>query len=129
MTKKRFTGEFDKQYGGVYDNGEQLTNFEVVDLLNEFDEKYIDELNLRETLQQELRRVENENEQLKQIVGFLKNDNAEDILNVLNSQENRIWKLKQENEQLKQQLKSKERLIGAYEQFINDLKEDGVLDD
>ena len=37
--------------------------------------------------------------------------------------------LKEENEQLKKQLKSKERLIGAYEQFINDLKEDDVLDD
>ena len=30
------------------------------------DEKYVDEFSLRETLQQELRRVEKENEQLKQ---------------------------------------------------------------
>ena len=35
---KRFTGEFDKQYSGVHDNGEQLTNFEVVDLLNDLSE-------------------------------------------------------------------------------------------
>ena len=46
---------------------------EVVELLNnlheenkKLDEKYIDEFSLRETLQQELQRVENENEQLKQ---------------------------------------------------------------
>lgn len=36
---KRFTGEFDKQYSGVHDNGEQLTNFEVVDLLNNLSER------------------------------------------------------------------------------------------
>jgi hypothetical protein len=36
---KRFTGEFDKQYSGVYDEGEQLTNFEVVDLLNALHEE------------------------------------------------------------------------------------------
>ena len=39
MTEKRFTGEFDKQYSGVHDNGEQLTNFEVVDLLNNLSEE------------------------------------------------------------------------------------------
>lgn len=46
----------------------------------------------------------------------------EDVLGLLND-------LNNENEQLKQQVKSKERLIEAYEQYINDLKEDGVLDD
>lgn len=54
---------------------------EVMDLLNSFNE---------------------ENGQLKKILGFLKNDNAEDILNVLNSQENKICELKQKNVQLKQ---------------------------
>lgn len=49
------------------------------------------------------KQLKEENEQLKEILGFLKNDNAEDILNVLNSQENKIWELKQENEQLKHQ--------------------------
>ena len=39
MTEKRFTGEFDRQYSGVHDNGEQLTNFEVVDLLNDLSEE------------------------------------------------------------------------------------------
>ena len=39
MTAKRFTGEFDKQYSGVYDDREQLTNFEVVNLLNELHEE------------------------------------------------------------------------------------------
>lgn len=44
---------------------EWLTDKEVVDLLNELDEKYVDEFALRETLQQELQRSEEENEQLK----------------------------------------------------------------
>ena len=44
-----------------------------------------------------------ENEELKKILEFLRNDNATDILNVLNSQENQIWELKEENEQLKNQ--------------------------
>lgn len=40
MTEKRFTGEFKKQLSGIYDNGNQLTNFEVVEQLNELhDEK------------------------------------------------------------------------------------------
>lgn len=39
MTAKRFAGEFDKQYSGVYDDGEQLSNFEVVRLLNELYEE------------------------------------------------------------------------------------------
>ena len=39
MTAKRFSGEFDNQYSGVYDDGKQLSNFEVVRLLNELHEK------------------------------------------------------------------------------------------
>ena len=39
MTEKRFAGEFDNQYSGVYDDGEQLSNFEVVKLLNELAEE------------------------------------------------------------------------------------------
>lgn len=39
MTAKRFTGEFDNQYSGVYDDGKQLSNFEVVRLLNELAEE------------------------------------------------------------------------------------------
>ena len=68
MTYKRFTGEFDKQYSGVYDDGEQLTNFEVVDLLNEQHEtiqrlkQNITEL-LSVDIEEELLK---ENEQLKE---------------------------------------------------------------
>ena len=47
---------------------EWLTDKEVVDLLNELDEKYVDEFSLRETLQQELQRVETENEHIKQVI-------------------------------------------------------------
>ena len=54
--------------------------------------------------------LNDENTHLKKILGFLKNDNAEDILNVLNSQENRIWELKQENEQLKKRITELELL-------------------
>lgn len=49
---KRFTGEFEKQYSGVHDNGEQLTNFEVVDLLNDLSEE-------NEQLKKELKRCKN----------------------------------------------------------------------
>jgi hypothetical protein len=65
MRKKRFllddAGEvIDLQTHQFIDYGK-----EIVDLLNEIDEKYIDEFSLRETLQLELQRVEEENEQLK----------------------------------------------------------------
>lgn len=66
MTAKRFT----KGYHTIRDTYEKKTyDFRVnviCDLLNELDEKWIDEFNLRETLQLELQRVEEENEQLKQ---------------------------------------------------------------
>lgn len=39
-------------------------------LLNDYDEKYIDEFSLRETLQLEVQRLEKENEQLKQHIDF-----------------------------------------------------------
>ncbi|MBQ7927737.1 MAG: hypothetical protein IJ287_03190 [Methanobrevibacter sp.] len=42
MTEKRYCGEFDSQYSGVYDNGKQLTNFEVVDVLNDLYEEVMD---------------------------------------------------------------------------------------
>ena len=77
---KRFTGEFDKQYSGVHDNGEQLTNFEVVDLLNTLSEdneylekrfkeeewhyNHIDED--RDVWKHKCQELEKENEQLKQ---------------------------------------------------------------
>ena len=61
MTEKRFKLV---DIGFVYDNDELIGMKEIVDLLNELDEKYVDEFSLRETLQQELQRVENENEKL-----------------------------------------------------------------
>ena len=53
---------------------------------------------------------------------FHLDDSDDKIVELLNS-------LNDENEQLKKKVESKERLIKSYEQFINDLKEDGVLDD
>jgi len=44
---------------------EWLTDKEVVELLNELHNKYIDEYTLRETLQLDLQRVEEENKELK----------------------------------------------------------------
>ena len=84
---KRFTGEFDKQYSGVHDNGEQLTNFEVVDLLNDLSEdneylekrfkeeewhyNHIDED--RDVWMHKCQELEKENEELKKEVKQLKN--------------------------------------------------------
>ena len=81
----RFTGEFDKQYSGVHDNGEQLTNFEVVDLLNNLSEdneylekrfkeeewhyNHIDED--RDVWKHKCQELEKENEQLKQFIQSL----------------------------------------------------------
>ena len=62
MTEKRFKLV---DIGFVYDNDELIGMEEIVDLLNELDEKYVDEFSLRETLQQELQRVEEENEQIR----------------------------------------------------------------
>ena len=45
-------------------------------------------------------------------------DQTVDLLNQLND----------ENEHLQKEVKSKQRVINAYEQYINDLKEDGVIE-
>ena len=79
---KRFTGEFDKQYSGVHYNGEQLTNFEVVDLLNNLSEDneylekrfkeeewhydHIDED--RDAWRHKCQELEKENEQIKHLI-------------------------------------------------------------
>jgi hypothetical protein len=56
----------------VWDNdGKEYGNDEVVELLNGLHEKYIDEYTLRETLQLELQRVEEENKELKKQVNDL----------------------------------------------------------
>lgn len=74
-----------------YQNNKRLSLSNVLDLLNELDEKYVDEFSLRETLQLELQRVEEENKQLKQdksrLVNYLKRGSSlfedEDYLNEL----------------------------------------------
>ena len=83
----RFTGEFDKQYSGVHYNGEQLTNFEVVDLLNTLseDNEYLEKRfkeeewhydridEDRDVWMYKCQKLEKENEELKKEVKQLKN--------------------------------------------------------
>ena len=82
---KRFTGEFDKQYSGVHDNGKQLTNFEVVDLLNDLNNEkeswrksWIEELNDSEEQSKCILKLVNENEELKKEI-----QNLQAKLNIL----------------------------------------------
>ena len=76
MTEKRFI----KGYHTIRDTKENKTyDFRVdiiCNLLNELDEKWIAEFSLRETLQLELQRVENENEQLKERINELQFNKA-----------------------------------------------------
>lgn len=86
MTEKRFTMDLDgffydnhrkKNSANIYDNNTFIGSVIIgakfiIDLLNELDEKYVDEFALRETLQQELQIVENKNEQLKKENKWLK---------------------------------------------------------
>ena len=73
MTEKRFKrisvcgdwGVKDIEKDKVLFFGTTDEVIDTVDLLNELDAKYVDEYALRETLQLELQRIENENEQLR----------------------------------------------------------------
>ena len=65
MSEKRFTGEFDKELSGIYDNGEQLTNFEVVDLLNELGRIIFDQRHNLGQLMDIISNMNRKNEQLK----------------------------------------------------------------
>lgn len=105
MTKKRYSDEtlakwYYSQTNVISDGDNEyyLRNKESVKDLN------YNELLGTNDLLDELNRLSDENEKLKKILGFLRNDNATDILNVLNSQENQIWKLKKENEELKSEI-------------------------
>ena len=72
----------------IYDELEKnsmISVEEVVNLLNELDEKYVDEFSLRETLQQELQRSEEENEQLKKILNELSDMLQFDVENGIRS--------------------------------------------
>ena len=82
MTEKRFKLV---DIGFVYDNDELIGMKEIVDLLNELDEKYVDEFSLRETLQQELQRSEEENKQLKKILNELSDMLQFDVENGIRS--------------------------------------------
>lgn len=139
---KRFTGEFDKQYSGVHDNGEQLTNFEVVDLLNDLSEdneylekrfkeeewhyNHIDED--RDVWMHKCRELEKENEQLKHDASILvqankdyrvENEQLKSTINTLTHDNTKMKKVlnttKQENEHIKNTIKE------AYETERTDL--------
>lgn len=133
-TDKRFNLAFYDEYDGTFSIQDKLywkenkhlhSLDEIVDLLNKLEEENRQlklELDthkhpLWSTREAEriVNELKQENEQLKKILGFLRNDNATDILNVLNSQENQIMELKKENEQLKQDL----------EHCANQFKDDG----
>ena len=76
MTVKRFT----RGYHTIRDTNEN-ENYDfrvdiICDLLNENNKKWIDEYALRETLQQELQKVEEENKQLRQQINKLQFNKA-----------------------------------------------------
>ena len=87
MTEKRFI----KGYHTIRDTYENKTyDFRVdiiCNLLNELDEKWIAEFSLRETLQQELQRVEEENKNLKQDKTNLHRAMSRDRVRYLNENE------------------------------------------
>ena len=62
-----------------------------------------------------LNSLDEENTQLKKILNISKNDNVNDILDVLNLQQTRIWELNRENEQLKNNLSEIEKIINKIE--------------
>lgn len=78
----------DSKYDEYYNS---LKN--VVDLLNELDEKYIDEFSLRETLQIEVQRLEEENKLLKKSIKRQQSSNNEcsKLLEDLN-EENQLFR-------------------------------------
>ena len=122
---KRFTGEFDKQYSGVHYNGEQLTNFEVVDLLNNLSEDneylekrfkeeewhydHIDED--RDAWRHKCQELEKENEQLK-----LELDTHKHPLWSTREAERIVNELKQEIEELKEEIKDLNDVLARYEE-------------
>ena len=78
MTEKRFDyTNYDDGTESIYDKEKDEYYFDcefckLDEVLNELDEKYVDEYALRETLQLELQRVEEENEQLKKELDLFK---------------------------------------------------------
>ena len=78
MTDKRFDVVYEEddeykniKYWEIIDTKSQNSTsneLEIVKLLNELDERWIGELNLRETLQLDLQRVEEENKELRKVI-------------------------------------------------------------
>ena len=92
----------------IRDYGELINQEEICELLNELHDKYIDEYALRETLQLDLQRVEEENKELKE-----ENEQLKDALNQRTNQCDKYYK---ENEQLKQRNdRQAKRLAELYE--------------
>ena len=113
MTEKRFWYDFedctgakivdfkeDKEYS-LETIGDFRAIEELLNMLHEenkkLDEKYICEFSLRETLQQELQRVENENEQLKTQLQNT-SDQRDEFYRGARENANRVGKLEKENE-------------------------------
>ena len=114
MTDKRFDVVYEEddeykniRYWEIIDTKSQNSTsneLEIVKLLNELDERWIGELNLRETLQLELQRVEEENRELQEIINdilnsllktdFAKKEYCNALLRIID-EENDVEKTKQ----------------------------------
>lgn len=89
MTEKRFTFKHINEEhisANIYDNNTFIGSVSIgaeliIYLLNELYEKYIDEFSLRETLQQDLQRVEEENKELKDLLKSMADRNNDIWLN------------------------------------------------
>ena len=74
MTEKYVKGDWNSEHCEIWFDDEYFGDVRTkdsdkfVELLNMLHEQYIDEFSLRETLQQDLQRIEAENEQLKAIL-------------------------------------------------------------
>ena len=114
MTEKRIDVVYEEddeykniKYWEIIDTKSQNSTsneLEIVKLLNELDERWIGELNLRETLQLELQRVEEENRGLQEIINdilnsllktdFAKKEYCNALLRIID-EENDVEKTKQ----------------------------------
>ena len=71
-----------------------------------------------------LNALDEENTKLKKILNISKNDNVNDILDVLNLQQTTIWELNRENERLKKQVSYLEYRFTEYRnKTLKEIKE------
>ena len=143
MTEKRFEYYNHKGADYILDTPNKSLDFiemlgdcleaeEIVDLLNGLNDEnkqlqtknnaYLQDI---EVYKEDNTHLKLENDELKKILGFLQNDNATDILNVLNSQENQIWELKKEVEQLKNKIKTYNSANELLKETIDRLRNNG----